>query len=131
MPPAEVVRLEPLDREAVREEPARERRPREHPDSARLREREHVALGRAREQAVLMLQRDDRADGERALHELRRMVREAAVANLALGDEAHHLAPRLLDRYGRIGIVRLEQVDVIGAQPAQTGLEVAADRLRA
>ena len=78
-----------------------------------------------------MLQRDDRADGERALHELRRMVREAAVANLALVDEAHHLAPRLLDWDGRIGIVRLEQVDVIGAQPAQTGLEVAADRLRA
>ena len=77
-------------------------------ESVRLRERQHAALGRTREQRELMLQGGDGSDGQRALDELGRMVGQAAVPHFSLTDELVQRAPRLLDRRCGIRIVELQ-----------------------
>src|SRR3954453_23158042 len=74
--PPEVVRLELLDVEACREESARERRPHEHAEPVLQRDREQPLFLAALQRAVLELQRGNRADGERALDEVGRVVRD-------------------------------------------------------
>src|SRR5205085_3976639 len=83
----EVVGGESVEREAVGEEAARERRPDDDTELVLQRVREQFLLVVAGERRVLKLQRRDGPDGERPLHELRRMVREAAVPDLACRDE--------------------------------------------
>src|SRR5437879_3482619 len=94
---SEVVLGEGVGRETVGEEPARERRPDDDAETAVERVREQILLVRSRERRILELEYCDRPDGQRALHELRRMIGEAAVANLPLGNELLKRAPRLLD----------------------------------
>ena len=122
---------ESVEREAVGEEPARERRPDDHAELVPLREREQVLLVVAGERRVLELERRDRPDGERPLHQLRRMVREAAVADLAFRDELLQRAPRLLDRHVPVDVVELQEVEPLTPEPAQALLAVAPDRLGA
>ncbi len=127
MRPAKVARLERLDVEAVGEEAARQWRPDDHAEAALERERQDLVLDVAHEVAVLVLERRDRADRERALDLLGAMVRQTAVPDLSLGDELEDGAPRLLDRHGRIAVVRLQEIDLLAAEPAQARLDVGAD----
>ena len=127
----EVVLRERVEREAVGEEPARQRRPDDHAEPALLCERKQILLVFAGERRVLELERRDRPDGQRALDQLRRMVREAAVANLSLGDELLERAPRLLDRHAAVDVVELQEVEPLATEPAQALLAAAPDRLGA
>ena len=127
---AEVVRLELVRREAVDEEPARERRPAEQADPVAAHHLEHVRVPRPLEQAERLLARRHRRDGMRALDQLAGVVREPSPADLPLLPEPLQLAPRLLDRRRAVEVVDLEQVDVVDAEAQQAGLEVGADRLR-
>jgi hypothetical protein len=129
MSPAEVLSVKRVEVEPIRQEPARQRRPGEDTDAVCLREREDVVLRVAMKEAVLVLQASHRAGRKGALDRLDRMIRDAAVANLALIDEAPELAPRFLDRRGTVDVVELEELDVIGAKTVQAGLEVGSDRL--
>ena len=82
------------------------------------------------QQAVLVLQRRDRADRERALDRVDRMVGDPAVAHLALGDQAVQLTPGLFDRRVAVDVVELHQVEPFPSQPREAGLDVRADALR-
>jgi len=82
--PAEIVRVERIDVERVREEATGKRRPREHADPMLLRQRQDFSLGAAVQEAVLVLQRGHGADREGPLDRLRGMVRDPSVAHLAL-----------------------------------------------
>ncbi len=131
MPAPEVVRWKNLDREAVGEEPAPERRPDDHAELVLLRAREQCLLVVAGERRVLELERRNGADRERALHQLGRMVREAAVAYLPFRDELLQRAPGLLDRHAPVDVVELQKVEPLTTEPAQTLLATAPDRLGA
>jgi hypothetical protein len=114
----EVVFRQVVEREAVGEEPACERRPDDDAESPLERVRKQILFVCARERRVLELQRRNGPDGECPLDQLRRVVREPAVANLPLLDEPLELAPRLLDRDVPVGVVELEQVDPLALQPS-------------
>ncbi len=61
-------------------------------------------------------------DGQR-LHQVpAREVRAAEIADLAGPDEVVERPQRLLDRRARVEAVELEQVDMVGLEPAQGGL---------
>ena len=60
---------------------------------------------------------------------VRRNLRQADGAHLALGDEVSQYADRLLDRYGAVDAVDIVEVDCIGAEPAQRTLYAGADVL--
>ena len=59
---------------------------------------------------------------------LRRKVRAADRAHLALADQLVERAQRLFDRRVRIGEMHLVEVDLVGAQPLQAGLDGLHDR---
>jgi hypothetical protein len=88
-----VVGIELLVLEAVDEEPGGERGPRDHADAVLARERQDLALGIAVQQPVLVLQSGDGPDSECTLDGLGRVVRDAAVPNLPLGNQTLYLCP--------------------------------------
>jgi hypothetical protein len=55
------------------------------------------------------------------------MVGQPDVTDLAGRHQLRHRADRLLDRQRTIGIMELEHVDVVRAQPDEAGLEVGLD----
>jgi hypothetical protein len=89
----EVIGVEAVEIEVVREEARGKWRPREHADSLSLGERQDVALVLAVEQAVLVLQPCDRADCECALDRVGRVIRDPAVPHLPFLDQRLQLAP--------------------------------------
>jgi hypothetical protein len=115
---AEVVRVEAAGVEPVGKEAGGERRPSEHADPAFASQRQDVALRLPVQQAVLVLQCPDRADGEGALDVCGWMVRDAAGAHLSFLDQTLHFAPRLLDRRVAIDVVQLHEVEPLDAEPA-------------
>ena len=127
----EVVFRERVERKAVGEEAARERRPDDDAELVLQRVREQLLLVVAGEHRVLKLQRRDGPEGERPLHELRRMVGQAAVPDLACRDELLERAPRLLDRHVAVGVVELQKVELLAPEPTQALLAAMADRLGA
>jgi hypothetical protein len=131
MSPAEVVPIERIEVELAREEAARERRPGEDADPVLAREWKDVSLRLTVKEAVLVLQRGYGPDRERALDRRGGMVRDAAVADLALGNELLQLAPRLLDRRRAVDVVELQEVDDVGAKAAQARLEIGTNALGA
>jgi hypothetical protein len=126
----EVVLGEVVERKAVGEEPACERRPDDDAEASLERERKQIVLVRPRKRRVLELERRDGPHRERPFDELRRMVREPAVPNLPLRDELLQRAPRLLDRHAPVEVVELQQVDPLAPQPAEALLAAAPDRIR-
>jgi hypothetical protein len=96
-----------------------------------LRARKQCLLVVAGKRRVLELECRDGPDGERLLHQLRRMVREAAVAHLPFRDELLKRAPRLLDRHAAVDVVELQQVEPLTPEPAQALLAIASDRVGA
>jgi hypothetical protein len=111
--------------------PLGERRPDDDAELVLQRVREQLLLVVAGERRVLKLQRRDRPRRERTLHELRRMVRQAAVPDLACRDELLERAPRLLDRHVAVGVVELQKVELLAPEPTQALLAAMADRLGA
>ena len=91
--------------------------------------RKKLALDGAHQQAVLVLAGDEGREAvpaRRVLrrdHLLRRKVRAADVAHLALPHEIVERAQRLLDRRLLIWPVQLVEVDPVGAQPLQARLD--------
>ena len=67
MPAAEVVFMQRFDREAIRQDAARKRRPHDYPEATRQSERQNRLLDAARKNAVLVLQCRYRSDRERPL----------------------------------------------------------------
>ena len=78
------------------------------------------------EHGPLMLHDGDRRHAVTTLQQLDRMVGESDGANHSRFDEFGDGTDGLLDRHGRVRIVQLEYVDVIGAETAQTHLELGA-----
>ncbi len=115
----------------AREQAARERKVRNEPDAELAAERKHVFFGRALEQAVLVLQRDDRRAASSAAQVgdlaqlLRGEVRAPDVACLALDDYLLHGTDGLLERRHSVGSVVVVEIHVIGAET----LEGGGDRL--
>src|SRR5207237_1225548 len=109
--PTEIVRLEVLEFEVIGEKPLAERAPGENADAAFAAEGQDVPLDVAREHVVPVLRRHDRADGERTLDQLHRVIRQAAVPRQPFGDQSLHFPPRLLDRHPRLGVVQLQEID--------------------
>ena len=113
------------------EQARRERHERDEPDAHLLGRRDQLGLGAAVQQVVPVLRGHERrrAGGPGApvgVHHLpRREVRRAEVPDLALDDELVQGGERLLDGRHGVGDVHLEQVDVIGAEPAQRALDGA------
>ncbi len=58
------------------------------------------------------------------------MVREADGTDQPVGDELGEGADRLLDRHVRIGVVELHDVDVVGAESSEAGLDIGPDGRR-
>src|SRR5947207_12692268 len=127
MRPSEIALVESLEVEAVGEKPARERRPHDHAEPARERQGQDRVLDAALEDAVLVLERGNRAYGERSLDLVGPMVRETPMPDLSFGDELQDRAPRLLDRDARIGVVRLEQIDPLAPEATEARLDVCPD----
>jgi hypothetical protein len=55
------------------------------------------------------------------------VVRQAGEPDLALSDEPVDYGPGFLDRHGVVGVVRLQQVDMVRTEAPQALLEVATD----
>src|SRR5271163_99169 len=87
----------------------------------------------ARQQAVFFLTRDEMVQlemlrGPLRLDDLpRRQGRAADVADFALTDEIVERAHGLLDRGQRVGLVLLIEIDPVGPQAAQAGLDLGDD----
>ena len=100
-----------------------------HPDV--LQRGDQLLLGGPVVQRVLVLRGDERAQslgarGPVRVHHLPgREVRAADVPDLALGHELGQRLERLRDRGDQVGLVKLVEVDVVGAEPAQAGLDRA------
>ena len=111
------------------EEAAAERRERHEADAELAQQRDDARLEVALPQRVLALQRRDRMHGVRAADRLLARLGQAEEAHLALAHELGHRADDVLDRHRGIDAVLVEQVDVVGAQPAQRAFDRLADVL--
>src|SRR5664279_2085944 len=111
-----------------------ERAPRDAAHALVVQEREHLALLLAHDQAVLVLHRDEAGPATevgRVLHrgELPRVhAGRADVAHLAGLDHVVERFHRLFDRCLGVEAVDLVEVDVVGAQPGQRGVDLLHHR---
>ncbi|SKX85499.1 Uncharacterised protein [Mycobacteroides abscessus subsp. abscessus] len=102
-----------------------ERRPRRETEAKGLARLHQLGLCGAFDEAVLELQRRDRqgaadlGDGGSACHAPGREVREPRVEDLAFAREVVESAQQFFHRRDTVGVVRPEQVDVVGLQPSQ------------
>src|SRR4051794_11397299 len=91
--------------------------------------REQLLLGSTVVQRVLVLRGDERAEPGAGCCPVRvddlpgREVRAAQIADLAFGDQLRQRLQGLLDRGDEVRLVQLVEVDVVGAQPPQAGLD--------
>ena len=121
--------LAPLARQPA----ARQRAPRDHAHAVLEAGGQHVGLDPAREQRVGRLLADEALEAALArdplrLHDLRRRVgRGADVAHLALGDEVGERAERLVVVGPRVPAVDLVEVDPVGLEALERGLDLAHD----
>jgi hypothetical protein len=125
-PEARMVGAEVLVRRAdvdrAGEEPRAERRPRHEPDPELAQHRQQLALGVARPQRVLALDRGERMRLVRRQRLLGGHVGHAQVPHLALRDQLAHRADALLDRHARVREVQVPEVERVDAEPAQARL---------
>src|SRR5674476_1536941 len=111
-----------------------QRAPRDAVHALEVQEREHLALLLAHDQAVLVLHRDEAgpaAEVGRVLHrgELPRVHAGGAdVAHLPGLDHVVERFHRLFDRRLGVEAVDLVEVDVVGAQPGQRGVDLLHHR---
>ena len=113
----------------AREEPLRERRPRDERRPFPLARREH-GLGIALGEAEPVLDGRDGHDRPRPL-ELRRVdVRDGREPDLPLGTQLGERSERVLERHGRVDGVEIEEVDPLEPEPAQARLARRAQVLR-
>ena len=109
-----------------------ERRPHDLRDAVALAQRDHLGLGPAPQHRVLRLAGDElRHAGhvERRLDPVRRPLAEADVARLAGLDDLGQRLHRLLERRVVVVAVALVEVDVVGLQPLQRGVDLLVDLL--
>ena len=78
-------------------------------------------------QRIFALHRGDRRYRVGAAQRGGRHFAQAQRTQLAFGLQARHLAHRFLDRHGFVPAVQVVQVDHVGAQPLQAGLDIAAN----
>ena len=107
-----------------------ERRPDDLRDAVGLAQREELGLRRLPQHRVLRLGGDEEVgagDVERRLDLLRRPLAEAEEARLAGGDDLLERLNRLLDRDARVEAMRLVEVDVVGLQPPEQGVDLLGD----
>src|SRR5664280_511261 len=111
-----------------------QRAPRDAVHALEVQEREHLALLLAHDQVVLVLHRDEAgpaAEVGRVLHrgELPRVhAGRADVAHLPGLDHVVESFHRLFDRRLGVEAVDLVEVDVVGAQPGQRGVDLLHHR---
>src|SRR5262249_46319383 len=140
-PPVRVIRLGPqrharalrvrLAAAVLASQPAaRERTERHESDTSVLAEWEHLALGRAIEQTVRILnpaepcERTPLADRQRPRKAPRVDIARADVEHLAGADAIVEGDERLLERRLRIRLVNQIQIEAIGLQPRQAGVDL-------
>ena len=109
------------------EKAAAERRERHEADAELAQQRNDARLEVALPQRVLALQRRDRMHGVRAADRLLARFGEAEEAHLPFAHELGHRADDVLDRHRGIDAMLVEQIDVIGLQPAQRAFDGLAD----
>src|SRR4051812_8452031 len=130
-PAAQVVVLKARLRDRAGEEPPAERRERHERRAVGGAPADDVsgALPARGAERVARPQRQlglDRGDG---VHAVRLLglgdadLRQAQMADLALADQLRHGAPRLGERDLRVDAVQVVQVDHVGVEPAQAGLD--------
>ena len=108
-----------------------ERRVDQRPHLAARGLRQQLALGLAREQAVLQLvarERHGAEDGTRFVDAARVEVRDADLGDLAGSSQLDQGAQALRQRRVRIARVDLSQVDALDAEAPQAALDASADR---
>src|SRR6266478_8125752 len=107
-----------------------ERREWDQAEIVGLQYRHHLAIEPARQEAVLLLARDEVVKAVIPSRPLRlddlpaRQGRAADVADLALADEIVERPQGLLDWCARIRLVLLVKVDPVGFEPSQAGLDL-------
>ncbi len=107
------------------EQAALEREERDVADPELAADRHHLGVVVAPHQAVVVLHRHDLGDPGR-LPDLRRVdVREAEPPHLALVDELLHRGDRLRDRRHAVGAVVVVEVDGVGAEALERGVDRA------
>jgi hypothetical protein len=74
-----------------------------------------------------MLDHGHRADGEGALHQVHRMIGQAAYPGLAVGDQAADRMPGSFNRGRRIRIVQLQHIHKRPVKPGQARIQICAD----
>src|SRR5271166_1810964 len=110
-----------------------QRRERDQAEAIGLQHRHHLAVEPARQQAVLLLARDEMVQAVIFGRPLRlddlpgRERRATDVADLALADQIVERPQGLLDRGQRIGLVLLIEVDPIGLEAPEAGLDLGHD----
>src|SRR5207237_2814025 len=113
------------------EEAAAERSKRDEPDAELSQERDDPRLEVPLPERVLALERRDRMNLVRAPDGLFARLGQPEVTDLSLPDEIGHRAHHLLDRHLLGDAVLVEEVDVVGLEPARGGFHHLADVLRA
>src|SRR5438445_2954201 len=130
--PAQVALREPpgaLDGPA--EEAASERSERDEHDAELTQQRDDPRLEVPFPERVLALERRDRMHLVRAPDGLLARLGQAEVTDLSPPNEIGHRAHHVLDRHLLVDAVLVEEVDVIGLEPARGGFHHLADVLRA
>ena len=119
----------------AREQPARDRVVGNHAQPLFRAQREQLALDLAEEQVVAGLhgveprQPQELAAPQRARHLVGVVVRAADVTRLARPDHVVERAQGLVHGRRGVGVMELVEIDVIGAQPAQRGVDRVEDVL--
>ncbi len=115
------------------QEPARERKVGDEADAEALAGRQQLLFGFELQPGVFALLAGERRqaalcrDRVRLLDHLRGEVRRADSAHRSFLDELVERAERLLERRDAVGAVVLVEVDPVGLQPAQRGLDRLPD----
>jgi hypothetical protein len=107
----------------------------DHPNLFLLAQREQLALDLTEEKVVAGLHRvqarkaEELAASERAGDLIREEVRAAHVARLAGADHVIQRPQAFVDRRERIGMMELVEIDIVGPEPPQRGVDRVEDVL--
>ena len=115
----------------VRKEALAERAERYEADAELDQGRQDLLLGLAPPQRVLALQRGDRLDGARPADGADAGLGQPELLDLALCDEVLDGAGDVLDRHVRVDAVLVQQVDPVGPEALQGGVDDLPDVLGA
>ena len=109
--------------DGAREETHAQRAPGDEADAQFLAERQDLRLRTAPQHRVLVLDHRHRVYSMRAADRLQPRLGQAVMKHLALGNQVFHRPGHVLDGHLRVDAMLVEQVDAVGSQAPQLGLD--------